>query len=180
MTSNNTNRFLDLEEAADGLIRQLQALEGNVKSYSEVGSDLARASQGLSEATAQYVDVAAQMKAVATAMRDIGMPGLLNAVEEATSAVRASQAQASAGFDGLLDAVRQAQDAVEQAQQQTIDGLREAVRQAQEQTSSSLSVLLNAVGQIEANQRRDAMQIKLVVVAGFVLAAAAGVVASLI
>ena len=42
----NATRFLEIEEAATALIQQLQALESNVKSYSQVGDDLGKASQG--------------------------------------------------------------------------------------------------------------------------------------
>ncbi len=102
MTSNNANRFLGIEETANELIQVLQELESNVRSYAQVGGDLEEASQGLSKATAQFIDVASQIREVATSMRNIGMPGLFDAVREATTAV-------------------------EQAQQRTIDGLREAV-----------------------------------------------------
>ena len=77
MTSNNsdnTTRFLEIEEAATALVQQLQALESNVKSYSQVGDDLGKASQGLSEAASQYVGVTEQIRAVAEAMSSVGMP----------------------------------------------------------------------------------------------------------
>ena len=166
MTSNNSDnatRFLEIEEAAAALVQQLQALESNVKSYNQVGNDLGKASQGLSEATSQYVGVAEQISALAEAMSSVGMPQLLDAVQEATNAVQSSHAQASAASMELLDAIRQAQDAVQSSQAQASAASKElldAVRQAQDAVQSSQAQasavskeLLDAV-----RQAQDAVQ----------------------
>ena len=159
----NATRFLEIEEAATALIQQLQALESNVKSYSQVGDDLGKASQGLSEAASQYVGVTEQIRAVAEAMSSVGMPQLLDVVQEATNAVQSSHAQASAASMELLDAIRQAQDAVQSSQAQASAASKElldAVRQAQDAVQSSQAQasavskeLLDAV-----RQAQDAVQ----------------------
>ena len=166
MTSNNSDnatRFLEIEEAATALVQQLQALEGSVRSYSQVGNDLGKASQGLSEATSQYVGATEQIKALAEAMGSIGMPQLLDAVQEATNAVQGSQAQASAASMELLNAVQEATNAVQGSQAQAsaasmelLNAVQEttnAVQGSQAQASAVSMELLDAI-----RQAQDAVQ----------------------
>ena len=183
----NATRFLEIEEAATALIQQLQALESNVKSYSQVGDDLGKASQGLSEAASQYVGVTEQIRAVAEAMSSVGMPQLLDAVQEATNAAQSSQTRASAASMELLDAIRQAQDAVQSSQAQASAAsmeLLDAVRQAQDAVQQSgqqtIDNLREAAFRIEVNQRRDAGKTQRLVITGSLLATAAGVAAAVL
>ena len=169
MTNSNTDHFLKLEQTATELVAQLQQLEGVVKSYSEVSKDLAQASQGLFTATTQYKEVASQVGQVATTMREVGMPDLLDAVERAKQETSSSLVQ-------LLSAIEQAQQSVSTGH----DNLLASVKEATEQVLTQQSLIYHAVLSLANQQQRDASQTKRLIVAGALLATAAGVAATVL
>ena len=189
MTNSNSDRFLDLEERANELVAQLQELAKLVKSYDEVSRDLARASNGLFTATTQYTDVAQQVGHVATTMRQVGMPDLLDAVHQ-------GRRETTGNLDALRTAMHEAQQAVDQWRQETtgsLDALGATMHEAQQAAAASSEDLLSAINQAVAHvtalqsaanetaleqSHREAARTRLFVVIGAVLATAAGVAAT--
>ena len=169
MTNSNSNQFLEIEKTANDLVNQLQQLAAVVKSYNAVNNDLQKASEGLFTMTTQYQDVASQVGQVAITMRQVGMPDLLEAVERARQ-------ETSSALVQLLSAIEQAQQSVSTGR----DDLLASIKEATEQVLSQQALIYTAVLSLADQQRRDASQTKRMVVAGALLATAAGVAAAVL
>ncbi len=169
MTNSNNNQFLAIEKTANDLVNQLQDLAKVVQSYNEVNSNLKQASQGLFTMTTQYQDVASQVGQVAITMRQVGMPDLLDAVEQARQ-------ETSSNLVQLLSAIEQAQQSVSTGH----DNLLASVKEATEQVLTQQSLIYHAVLSLANQQQRDAAQTKRLIIVGALLATAAGVTATVL
>ena len=167
--TNNNNQFLEIEKTATDLVNLLKQLATEVQSYTEVNKDLKQASQGLFTATTQYTNVATQVGEVAITMRQVGMPHLLDVIERASQETSSALAQ-------LLSAVEQAQQSVSTGR----DDLLASIKEATEQVLTQQSLIYHAVLSLADQQRRDASQTKRLIIAGALLATAAGVAAAVL
>ena len=128
-------KFLDVEEAATNLSAALGVLNAEIGRYSTASESLEDVRAAIGPAADKYADLADQFDALAKALKEIGMPAVLDSQKALSETVAQSLAQVTTtlgqvndGLEGARESTAEVANSLTQMHQAHKDGLSEVTK----------------------------------------------------
>lgn len=144
-TENSAEKFLELENSASRLLKELEELRQESKNYEQASTNLEAAGQDVRELAKSLESAAEQLQSLVAGLRDIGMPELLDKI---------------AGLESrFTEATREIKE-VQDASSQSLAGLQEEIGKVDERSTVRLDALIEyhskgVLGKIFGKPRRS-------------------------